>query len=115
MNVLLWCITGFLLVLGLAQLWEVILLRWYCPKLPLLRYELIPLSGSVENMEQLLRYVELSSAGTVVLFVDRGLDYASRELCRHFCQQSEGMLLLTEQEVQAMIFAQNDLEPVENP
>ena len=101
--------------MGLAQLWEVILLRWYCPKLPLLRYELIPLSGSVENMEQLLRYVELSSAGTVVLFVDRGLDYASRELCRHFCQQSEGMLLLTEQEVQAMIFAQNDLEPVENP
>lgn len=115
MNILLWSITGFLVVLGLAQLWELILLRWYRPKLPLLRWELIPLSGSVENMEQLLRYVELSSAGTAVFFVDQGLDYASRELCRHFCQQTEGIYLLTEQEAQTMIFAQNDLEPVENP
>ena len=48
MNIFLLCIAVFLMVLGAAQLWEFLIL-WLCrPKVPLLRYEIIPLSGSTD-------------------------------------------------------------------
>lgn len=103
MNILLWCLTGFLLILSLSQLWEWFLLFWNRPKAPLLRYTLIPLSGSVENMEQLLRYIRLTCAGSQVLLLDRGMDYASRELCRHFCRGEGFLRLLTEEEVKKLL------------
>ncbi len=80
MNVLFWAMTGFLLILGVATLWEWLQLHWSRPKLPLLRYEVIPLGGDLENGEQLLRYVSLCAGERRILFLDNGLSPESREL-----------------------------------
>ena len=72
MNIFLWCIAVFLMVLGAAQLWEFLIL-WHCrPKVPLLRYEIIPLSGSTDELQLLLQYVEQKPASPEGLTVNRG-------------------------------------------
>lgn len=115
MNVLLWCITGFLLILGAAQLWEYLIL-WLCrPKIPLLRYEIIPLSGSTDELELLLQYAELSSSASMILLLDQGLSESGKRLCRRFCEEHSGLRFVTEEEAQNLIFTRNPLEPVENP
>ena len=113
MNVLLWCVSGFLMIVGLSTVWEWLLLLIHRPKLPLLRYELIPLGGKVENIEQLLQYISLSCGGRVPVLLDLGLDDESWELCRRFCWQ-KSVLLLKPQELQTMIFPEKELEEVEN-
>ncbi len=115
MNILLWCITGLLLVLGAAQLWEMLIL-WLCrPKVPLLRYELIPISAPSDELELLLQYVELSSSASTVLLLDQGLSEEGKQFCDHFCEEHGTLLLVTEKEAWEMIFPQKELEPVENP
>ncbi len=113
MNVLLWCISGFLMVMGIAAVWEWMLLFFHRPKMPLLRYELVPLGGKVENMEQLLQYISLNCGDRIPVLLDLGLDDESWELCRRFCWQ-KNILLLKPKEMQTMIFAENELEEVEN-
>lgn len=115
MNILLWGLVGFFVILGLAHFWESVLLLCWRPKTEWLRYELIPIQGSVDNVEQLCRYAEYSSSSHAVVFVDRGLDYASRELFCTFCRKHEGVFLLTEADVRQMIFMEKSLEPSENP
>ena len=115
MNIFLWCIAVFLMVLGAAQLWEFLIL-WLCrPKVPLLRYELVPLSSSAEDLELLLQYVELSSSASKVLLWDEGLSEEGRELCRRICQEHSGLFLVSKEEALSMIFPQKELECGENP
>lgn len=115
MNAVTWCIAGFLMVLGAAQLWELLILRFCRPKVPLLRYEIVPLSASTEELELLLQYVELSSSASQILLLDQGLSNEGRRLCCRFCEEHSGFLLVGTEEARNMIFAQNPLEPVENP
>ena len=108
MNVFSWCLCGFLMILGLAQLWEALLLWWYRPKLPLLRYEVVPLSGQVENGEQLLPFLRLTTAGRQLLLLDFGLDSQSRNLLRQLCSE-QGACFLTPEEAEELLFEANDL------
>ena len=115
MNIFLWCIGVFLIVLGAAQLWEFLLI-WLCrPKVPLLRYEMIPLSGFTDELELLLQYVELSTSASKVLRWDEGLSEEGRELCRRICQEHNGLFLVSKEEALSMIFPQKELECGENP
>ena len=115
MNVLFVCFTVFLLILGAAQLWELLVLRLCRPKTGLLRFEVVPLDSSLGSLELILQYVELSSSAAEVLFLDRGLEEKDREFCRRFCQAHSGLYFVTEEEAKNMIFPPNPLEPGENP
>ncbi len=110
MNILLWTAAGFLMILGLASLWEWLLLRWSRPKVPLLRYELIPLSGKVENAEQLLLYISIDAGERQIIFLDNGLEQSSRQ---HFLSMMEAypyMKLLDAVDFWKLIFRENNLE-----
>ena len=115
MNVLFVCFTVFLLILGAAQLWELLVLLLYRPKTGFLRFEIVPLEGSVDNLELLLQYVELTSSAAEVLLLDRGLGEEERKLCARFCDKHCGFCLVTEEDVKTMIFPQKELECGENP
>lgn len=104
MTVLLGCILAFLLILGISQLWEWLLLWGLRPKKEFLRYEVIPLKGSVQDLEQLLRYVRLSSVRREVLVVDVGLEEESRELCRQLCAVRPELQFLNSEEAKMLIF-----------
>ena len=114
MNILLWCISGFLMIAGLATVWEWLLLYLNRPKWPLLRYEVVPVSGTAEEMEQQLRYLLLTRGARQLILLDGGLDEEGKELCGRFCRES-GFLLLQEKELASAIFPENDLEDVANP
>ena len=119
MNCLFWALTGFLLILGVAQLWEVVLLRWYRPKLPLYRRELIFLSASAGTVEQQLHYISLTSAAMEIVLVDAGLSEEARELCLHFCEEHGAFRLMSEEQAKREIFSGDfppkELESEENP
>lgn len=110
MTVLLGCIIGFLLILGISQLWEWLLLYWFHPREAPLRYEVIPLKGSVQDLEQLLRYVRLTSEGREIVVVDAELDHDSRELCRHLCAMQPELHFLNMEQAKMLIFPENNLE-----
>jgi len=111
MRVFLWCLLGCLVALGLAQLWEGLLLWGLRPKALPIRYSVLPLRGAVEQPEQLLRYVRFEAGEQRLLLVDCGLDEASRVLCQHFCQQRPGLQLLSPREAAELIFGPAALEP----
>lgn len=113
MNVLLWCACGFLMFLGVATLWEWLLIGFSRPKYLPLRYEIVPLGGRLENAEQLLRYLALTCGERAMVLVDMGMDEESRELCRRFCWENNNQFLKPE-ELCASIFPENELEEVEN-
>ncbi len=108
MNVLLWALTGFLMILGVATLWEWLLLYWSRPKLPLLRYEVIPLSGNLENGEQLLRYIALTAGERQVLFLDNDLTPESRELFLRQLEAYPAMELCDPPKLWKLIFRLED-------
>lgn len=110
MTVILGCVIGFLLILGISQLWEWLLLYWLHPGREFLRYELIPLKAAPGNLEQLLRYVRLTSEKKEVLIVDVGLEADSRELCRHLCAIEPELHFLNSEEAKMLIFPENNLE-----
>ena len=119
MNCLFWAMTGFLLILGAAQLWEMVLFFWYRPKTTLLRREVIPVGSSDENLEQLLHYVSLTSAATEIILLDMGLSEEAADLCFRFCEAHKGFFLLKEEEAKIVIFSGDfppkELESEENP
>lgn len=119
MNGLFWAMTGLLLILGAAQLWEMIVIRWYRPKFPLIRYELLPLDASTDCLEQLLDYVSLTSSASKVIIVDTGLNDEGRELCRRFCEEHSGFSLLSKDEAKSELFCADfppqELESEKNP
>ncbi len=110
MTVLLGCVIGFLLILGISQLWEWLLLYWFHPKEAPLRYEVIPLKGSPQELEQLLRYVRLTSERKEVMVVDVGMDTDSKQLCRHLCAIRPELHFLSNEQAKMLIFPENDLE-----
>jgi len=110
MMVFLGVVLAFLLILGISQLWEWLLLWGLRPKKEFLRYEIIPLKGSVQDLEQLLRYVRLSSVRREVVVVDLGLEEESRELCRQLCDLYSELQFLNSEEAKMLIFPENDLE-----
>lgn len=110
MTVLLAVFLGFLAILGLAQLWEWLLLCWLRPKESILRYDVLVLKGPVDNMEQLLRYVRLSSERRELLIVDAGLDADSAALCRHLCAMEPELHFSGAEQAKMLIFPENKLE-----
>ena len=119
MNCLFWAMTGFLLILGTAQLWEMVLFFWYRPKTPLLRREVIPVTASDENLEQMLHYVSLTSAASEIILLDMGLSENAADMCFRFCEEHKGFLLLQGNEAKSAIFSGDfppkELESDENP
>ncbi len=110
MNILLWTASGFLMILGLASLWEWLLLRWSRPKLPLLRYELIPLSGKLEDSEQLLRYISMGAGERQIIFLDNGLEQSSSQQLMSMMEAYPYMKLLDAVDFWKLIFRENNLE-----
>lgn len=104
MEVIAWCLMGLLMILGLSQIWEWFLLYFLSPKIPLLRYSIIPLSGDLENAEQLLRYIKITSVGNVTILLDEGLSEESREIAEILIAQQPELLLVNKQELQSIIF-----------
>ena len=104
MEVIAWGLMGLLMILGLAQIWEWILLYLFSPKVPLLRYSIIPLSGDLENAEQLLNYIKMTSVGNITVLLDEGLSEQSRELVEILASQQPELLLLQKQDLQSIIF-----------
>ncbi len=103
MSLLLWCFGGFLMILGIVQLTEFILLFWNRPTWELARYLTVPLSGHVENMEQLIRYLRIltqwEDGRSEIFLLDIGMDDESREVCSLYCEQNEELHLVSAQQL----------------
>ena len=104
------CVVGFLLVLGISQLWEWLWIWWLRPKTRALRYDLVLLRGSPEDLEQLLRYVRLTSESKELLIVDDGLEGEAKNFCRQLCAMEPQLHFLNSEEAKMLIFPENNLE-----
>lgn len=112
MELLVWSVVGFLMILGIVQLAEYVLLFWNRPKLGLRRYTVVPLAGEIENMEQLLRYIRLvanwEDGESLILVLDQGMDDNSRELCRCFCRHYPEVRLMSPEETAALVLGKEN-------
>ncbi len=86
-NLLFWVVIGALALFGLAQFCQWVILLCLRPRYLPPCYELIPLHGHVEDVEELIRYhyYQRKSAKRqphyCLLIVDMGMDKETRDVC----------------------------------
>lgn len=85
----------FFSAVGIVQIMAWIKYLLLKPEQKVTAYLMLPVSGHVENIEQLLRYYchrlewDLPSAGVEKLvIVDEGMDDSTSEICRKFCLEN---------------------------
>ncbi len=85
----------FLAVVGVVQIIAWIKYFLLKPEQEVTAYLALPISGHVENIEQLLRYYrhrlewDMPSAGVEkIIITDEGMDAATAEVCRKFCSEN---------------------------
>lgn len=107
MGFILFLITVFFVVLGLAEFLEILSLWFQHPKKMPPCALVIPVKGEIENIEQVLRFCRIHAlrgkSCRRVIVVDKGLSKNSATICEILCQQQPGFYVVTPQELPTLL------------